>query len=111
MSAFVPRVTGRGGLILMCRVELGEIREEKEAAPALSGYKREGWRAWLTGGRGAYDSVKGVDHEEGGALRVPEYVVYRPEQAHLAYMFEVRTAKKVQTRGASSSSQVQNPQE
>merc|ERR1711971_203434 len=87
----LPRTTGRGGLIFMCWVELGEIREEKAAAKHLSGYDRKGWRAWLTGGRGAYDSVKGVEEEEGGALRVPEYVVYRTDQAHIAYLFEVMT--------------------
>eukprot|EP00440_Ansanella_granifera_P068671 gb/GFBE01074490.1/.p1 GENE.gb/GFBE01074490.1/~~gb/GFBE01074490.1/.p1 ORF type:complete len:451 (+),score=40.05 gb/GFBE01074490.1/:1-1353(+) len=88
-SSVLPRLTGRGGYVFMCWVELGRAREEKAARPDLSGYDRKGWWAWLTRGRGAYDSVIGVAEESGGALRVPEYIVYDPDQVRLAYMFEV----------------------
>jgi len=89
LSEVMPRLTGRGGMIYMCWVDLGTVREEKEARPELTGYSRTPWRAWLTGQRGAYDAVKGVEMERGGALRVPEYVVYDPNQISLAYLFEV----------------------
>lgn len=93
-SQLIPRVTGRGGLIFICWVDLGEMREEKEARTDLAGYDRGGWKAWFTGGRGAYDSVKAVEQEEGGAVRVPEYVVYRTDQVRLAYLVEVKTCEK-----------------
>jgi hypothetical protein len=94
VAQLIPKATGRGGLIFACWVDLGQMREEKEAAKHLDGYDRNSWKAWLTRGRGAYDSVKGVEEEEGGALRVPEYVVYRTDQVHLAYLFEVMTCNK-----------------
>jgi len=89
MADSLPRILGRGGYILMCWVDLGTRREEKEAKPELKGYNRRGWMAWLTGQRGAYDSVVGMTEEEGGALRVPEYIVYDTSQVRLAYLFEV----------------------
>eukprot|EP00931_Biecheleriopsis_adriatica_P102793 TRINITY_DN77722_c0_g1_i1.p1 TRINITY_DN77722_c0_g1~~TRINITY_DN77722_c0_g1_i1.p1 ORF type:complete len:456 (+),score=82.62 TRINITY_DN77722_c0_g1_i1:44-1411(+) len=93
MSITLPRLTGRGGFVFMCWVDLGKVREEKEARPQLSGYNRNGWWAWLTRQRGAYDSVVGVTEEDGGALRVPEYIVYEPGQVRLAYLFEVVKAE------------------
>jgi hypothetical protein len=88
--------TGRGGLILMCRVDLGAVREQKEADAGLTGHSLNPWyrRLWKRLRRqevGGYDSVVGITVEDGGALRVPEYVTYRPEkQIRLEYMFEVR---------------------
>jgi len=79
----------RGGLILMCSVDLGESRREARANTHLSGYDRKGWWAWLTGQYGAYDSVVGLEHRQGGALRVPEYVIYSPNNARIEYIFEV----------------------
>jgi len=80
----------RGGLILMCLVDLGEQRREARANVDLKGYDRNGWWAWLTLQHGAYDSVVGLDHMRGGALRVPEYVVYNPGNIRIEYIFEVR---------------------
>lgn len=88
LSKLLPKTTGRGGLIFMCSVDLGTTREERAADHSLSGYRR-GWRAWFSGYKGAYDSVTGVEMERGGALRVPEYVVYSTTQVRLAYLFEV----------------------
>jgi len=94
LSLLIPETLGQGGLILMCWVDLGTTREERVAAPSLTGYNHRGWYAWLTRGRGAYDSVVGVTEEGGGALRVPEYVIYNPDQAHITYMFEVMQCSK-----------------
>mmetsp|Transcript_9585 Transcript_9585/g.28851 ORF Transcript_9585/g.28851 Transcript_9585/m.28851 type:complete len:373 (-) Transcript_9585:237-1355(-) len=79
----------RGGLILQCLVDLGEQRQEANANIGLKGYDRNGWWAWLTLQHGAYDSVVGLDHMHGGALRVPEYVVYNPNNVRVEYIFEV----------------------
>ncbi|CAK0869158.1 unnamed protein product, partial [Prorocentrum cordatum] len=80
---------GRGGLILMCHVRLGNARPERAANASLSGYNRNSLWACLTFQTGAYDSVVGVEAEQGGALRVPEYVIYDPAQAALNYIVEV----------------------
>lgn len=103
MANALPRLTGKGGYILMCWVDLGKKRQEKEAKPELNGYNRRSWMNWLTGHRGAYDSVQGLTEEEGGALRVPEYIVYDPAQIRLAYLFEVH---KTDRSAASSSNQI-----
>jgi hypothetical protein len=79
----------RGGLILMCMVDLGEQRPQAQANPSLRGFDRKGFWAWLSSQRGAYDSVVGVEQEQGGVLRVPEYVVYNPQQARIDYIVEV----------------------
>lgn len=89
MANTLPRITGKGGYILMCWVDLGTTRQEKVAKPDLKGYNRKSWWNWITRQRGAYDSVTGLTEEEGGALRVPEYIVYDPKQVRLAYLFEV----------------------
>lgn len=81
--------SGRGGIILLCWVDLGEQRKEKAADHSIGGYNRNGWWAWLTNEHGAYDSVVGLTKEEGGALRVPEYIVYNPGNARVDYIFEV----------------------
>lgn len=100
LSKLVPKTTGRGGLILMCWVNLGVTREERTAAPGLTGYKQWGFWHWWQGGRGAYDSVVGVEEERGGALRMPEYVVYSPKQIRMAYLFETLQAEPRRRAGA-----------
>jgi len=79
----------RGGLIMMCLVDLGEPRVERQANVGLHGYNRASCWACLTCQSGAYDSVVGLSKEQGGVLRVPEYVVYDPRQARVDYIFEV----------------------
>jgi len=82
----------RGGLILMSLVDMGEQRrEEQQANVQLRGYNRQSLWACLTCQTGAYDSVVGLSEEQGGILRVPEYVVYNPRQARVDYIFEVST--------------------
>lgn len=103
MANALPRITGKGGYILMCWVDLGKKRQEKEAKPELKGYNRRSWMNWLTGHRGAYDSVQGLTEEEGGALRVPEYIVYDTAQIRLAYLFEVQ---KTDRSAASNSNNI-----
>mmetsp|Transcript_153391 Transcript_153391/g.471922 ORF Transcript_153391/g.471922 Transcript_153391/m.471922 type:complete len:84 (+) Transcript_153391:913-1164(+) len=73
----------------MCLVDLGEQRRESGANLGLRGYNRNGWWAWLTMQHGAYDSVVGLHHGEGGSLRVPEYVVYNPNNVRVEYIFDV----------------------
>lgn len=89
MSEQLPKLMGKGGFVFMCWVDLGQTREERDAKPELTGYDRSGWYAWLTGQRDAYDSVVGLTHEDGGALRVPEFIVYDKSKVRLAYLFEV----------------------
>jgi len=83
----------RGGLILMCLVDLGEQRRERQANTGLTGYDRSGWWAWLTREHGAYDSVVGLEKGRGGALRVPEYVIYDPCKARVDYILEVQKCR------------------
>jgi len=105
MADTLPRFLGRGGYILMCWVDLGTKRQEKEAKPQLKGYNRRGWMAWLTGQRGAYDSVVGMTEEEGGALRVPEYIVYDTKQVRPAYLFEVFKGDRTSASSNSNAAQ------
>mmetsp|Transcript_28763 Transcript_28763/g.52414 ORF Transcript_28763/g.52414 Transcript_28763/m.52414 type:complete len:460 (+) Transcript_28763:53-1432(+) len=90
LSTALPKATGRGGMIFLNWVELGKIRDEKVARTELTGYDRGNWKNWLRGDRHAYDSVRGVEEEQGGSVRVPEYVIYNPKQARISYIFEVR---------------------
>jgi len=98
LSKTLPSATGRGGCIIMSWVELGKIREERSARTDLDGSRKRGWRGWFSGDRHAYDSVRGVETEAGGSVRVPEYVIYNPKQARVAYIFEVKSVPV--TRGA-----------
>mmetsp|Transcript_26578 Transcript_26578/g.61032 ORF Transcript_26578/g.61032 Transcript_26578/m.61032 type:complete len:455 (-) Transcript_26578:49-1413(-) len=90
LSRALPRATGRGGMIFLNWVELGKIRDERVARTELTGYDRGNWRGWLMGDRYAYDSVRAVEEEQGGSVRVPEYVIYNPKQAQISHIFEVR---------------------
>eukprot|EP00913_Durusdinium_trenchii_P017689 g16628.t1 len=48
MANTLPRITGKGGYILMCWVDLGTTRQEKVAKPDLKGYNRKSWWNWIT---------------------------------------------------------------
>eukprot|EP00927_Polykrikos_kofoidii_P060495 TRINITY_DN55458_c0_g1_i1.p1 TRINITY_DN55458_c0_g1~~TRINITY_DN55458_c0_g1_i1.p1 ORF type:complete len:451 (+),score=69.65 TRINITY_DN55458_c0_g1_i1:81-1433(+) len=109
MSEVMPRLTGHGGLIFMCSVSLGKVREEKAAAPHLVGYRKT-LLAWFRGNRDAYDSVVGLTEESGGALRVPEYVIFKTNQVQLAYLFEVEHVKKSVPRPSVNPAQNQGGQ-
>eukprot|EP00929_Paragymnodinium_shiwhaense_P071104 TRINITY_DN36123_c0_g1_i1.p1 TRINITY_DN36123_c0_g1~~TRINITY_DN36123_c0_g1_i1.p1 ORF type:complete len:293 (+),score=17.18 TRINITY_DN36123_c0_g1_i1:304-1182(+) len=88
LSISMPKLMKRGGLIFLCWVDLGTQREQKGAQPGLAGYKKTWW-GWLRGHADEYDSVVGLPEEQGGALRAPEYVVYKPEQVKICYLCEV----------------------
>ncbi|CAK0869155.1 unnamed protein product, partial [Prorocentrum cordatum] len=79
---------GRGGLILMCHVRLGNARPERAANASLSGYNRNSLWACLTFQTGAYDSVVGVEAEQGGAPRAQPRPSLRlgaaDDQSHVA---------------------------
>jgi hypothetical protein len=82
------------GLILMCWVTLGKERRQQNADHGLTGYReKRGFSKFVAWARGsndvAYDSIVGETEEVGGALRVPEYVIYTKDRARVDYIFEV----------------------
>lgn len=80
----------KNGLILMCWVELGHSKNEKTARKSYTDAPRRTFTEWLTK-KPVYESVTGTTHEEGGSLRVPEYIIYKPAQAQVDYIFDVRS--------------------
>jgi len=84
----------RHGLMILSDVELGKSRPERSAAPQLgqNGTRdlRPSWFEWLFSGAETCDSVTAVAIEEGGSVRVPEYVIYSPEQAAPRYVLQFR---------------------
>lgn len=78
----------RDGLILLCWVELGRPKHEKEARNHLTTAPRRSLVEWVRGER-QYTSVVGDVMEAGGALRAPEYVIYDPANAEVDYICEV----------------------
>eukprot|EP00747_Dinoflagellata_sp_TGD_P101257 gnl/TRDRNA2_/TRDRNA2_168292_c0_seq2.p1 gnl/TRDRNA2_/TRDRNA2_168292_c0~~gnl/TRDRNA2_/TRDRNA2_168292_c0_seq2.p1 ORF type:complete len:417 (+),score=49.98 gnl/TRDRNA2_/TRDRNA2_168292_c0_seq2:26-1252(+) len=62
--------------LLVCDVALGQVKEMRTAAP---GFRPD-----------ACDSVVGTSFGQGGSLRLPEYVVYKPQQVLPKYLLRVR---------------------
>lgn len=93
---------GRGA-VLLCDVDLGNSRAETQATPKVSGTAdlQPGWIAWLFGAE-TYDSVTAVAAEEGGSVRVPEYVVYSPGQAVPRYVLQLHRVGAAVTHGGST---------
>jgi len=83
----------RPGVILYCWVELGNAKHAKGALPALSQPPSRSFWEWIRGTR-RYDSVVGDDQSVGGALRVPEYIVYNPARVEVDYILEVWSVLK-----------------
>jgi len=79
----------RNGVILMCWVELGRPSHQKAARNNLTRPPRRSFMQWVRG-EAKYTSVVGDTHDAGGALRVPEYIVYEPTKVQVDYVFEVR---------------------
>jgi hypothetical protein len=79
----------KNGLILMCRVNLGKSKHEKAARNDLERAPRRTFGQWLRG-EGRYESVVGDDKNSGGALRLPEFIVYDPGRIKIEYICEVR---------------------
>lgn len=77
------------GLILACWVELGRPCHQKSARTDLTRPPRRSFLEWVKG-KEKYSSVVGDDHEVGGSLRAPEYIIYDPSQAEVEYIFEVK---------------------
>jgi len=78
----------RAGVILLCWVELGKAKHAKAANASLTKPPRRTFFQWLKGDR-KYESVVGDDVTAGGALRVPEYIVYDPGRVEVDYVLEV----------------------
>jgi len=76
--------------MLVCHVALGAETEMPRAGVP----RRPGWWRALKERRSPFDplcdSVLGLAQDQGGTLRVPEYVVYRPAQALPRYLLELR---------------------
>jgi len=81
---FVP------GLMLVCNVELGHSRLTHGAWSSINPDRdlKRGWWGRIFG-RQDYDSITASDGPI-GCVRVPEFVVYRPEQAAPVYVLKVR---------------------
>jgi len=77
----------RNALILMCSVDLGRSKHEKAARNDLEQAPDRTFRQWLRGEE-RYTSVVGDDKTSGGALRLPEYVVYNTSRIQIEYICE-----------------------
>jgi len=80
--------------MLVCDVALGLEKEMRQAGMP----QRSGWWQAFRERRSPYtlqaDSVVGLSQDQGGALRVPEYVVYRSCQALPRFMLELRERRR-----------------
>jgi len=79
---------GCPGLMLACDVELGNTRVKRTAGCDPNRDLKRSWAAKLVGAR-SYDSLTAADGLL-GCVRVPEYVVYRPEQALPRYVLQLK---------------------
>jgi len=89
---YATRAFGGTGIVLLNRVELGAAKLKKRAGSSESGYQGN----LLRRARSAYHSVIGLTMDQGGELRVPEYIVYDPLQARVEYVLvfrQVRTGR------------------
>mmetsp|Transcript_102369 Transcript_102369/g.318901 ORF Transcript_102369/g.318901 Transcript_102369/m.318901 type:complete len:403 (-) Transcript_102369:38-1246(-) len=78
----------RNGLIMLCWVELGRQSHQKQARNELTRPPRRTFMQWLRSEE-RYTSVVGDDKDAGGALRVPEYIVYDTNKIAIQYICEV----------------------
>mmetsp|Transcript_80951 Transcript_80951/g.237983 ORF Transcript_80951/g.237983 Transcript_80951/m.237983 type:complete len:392 (-) Transcript_80951:132-1307(-) len=83
----------RKGLILMCWVELGRASHQKSACNNLTRPPRRSFMQWLKSEE-RYTSVVGDDKDAGGALRVPEFVIYDTDKVQVDYICEVECVPK-----------------
>eukprot|EP00929_Paragymnodinium_shiwhaense_P048711 TRINITY_DN24593_c0_g1_i1.p1 TRINITY_DN24593_c0_g1~~TRINITY_DN24593_c0_g1_i1.p1 ORF type:complete len:439 (+),score=37.54 TRINITY_DN24593_c0_g1_i1:77-1318(+) len=96
LHKYLPRVFHTPGIMFVCWVDLGKQKRKRWATgESAEGYKKTWW-SYLVFGTDEYDSVVGLSKEEGGTLRVPEYVVYKPEQVRICYLWEVLPDSKAQ---------------
>jgi len=79
----------RNGYILLCWVELGRQSHHKAASNGLTRPPRRTFMQWLRNEE-RYTSVVGDDQGAGGALRVPEYVIYDTCKVQIDYICEVK---------------------
>merc|ERR1712137_378877 len=84
---YANHIVGRGKLLLLNRVEMGQPKFMKRANNREVGYRSASGPRLLTEDglcsrpSDAYDSVVAVTTDKGGVVRVPEYVIYNPRQA------------------------------
>eukprot|EP00927_Polykrikos_kofoidii_P015817 TRINITY_DN17083_c0_g1_i1.p1 TRINITY_DN17083_c0_g1~~TRINITY_DN17083_c0_g1_i1.p1 ORF type:complete len:394 (-),score=42.92 TRINITY_DN17083_c0_g1_i1:60-1241(-) len=78
----------RSGVMLCCWVELGRTSPQGGAWPSLRAPPARSFWDWITG-ESEFQSVTGLTQEEGGSLRVPEYIIYDPAHVEVDYIFEV----------------------
>merc|ERR1712014_499219 len=73
-----------------CDVDLGNSRVSKQTASHVTGTRdlAPGWIDWIFGAEQA-DSITAATYEHGGSVRVPEYVIYSPQQTVPRYVFEI----------------------
>lgn len=93
-------IIGRGKLLLLCRVELGQPKFMKTADNLEEGFRTDHASNWFVPAMSgilrpsnAYDSVVAVTRNHGGAVRVPEYIIYNPRQATVEYILEVEETR------------------
>eukprot|EP00927_Polykrikos_kofoidii_P086702 TRINITY_DN9800_c0_g1_i2.p1 TRINITY_DN9800_c0_g1~~TRINITY_DN9800_c0_g1_i2.p1 ORF type:complete len:529 (+),score=53.38 TRINITY_DN9800_c0_g1_i2:83-1669(+) len=80
----------KSGFLLLSDVNLGQPKVAKQAMNHLSAdhLRPRSVVDWIFGNR-QFDSVVALSRGEGGAVNVPEYVVYRPSQVLPRYVLEV----------------------
>jgi len=82
--------TDHRGILLLNWVELGRQNHQKEANSNLTRPPHRSFMQWVKR-ENKYESVVGDDHHAGGALRVPEYIVYNAEKVEVDYIFEAKS--------------------
>jgi len=80
------------GIILLCWVELGRRSHQKAARSSFTRPPRRSFLEWIRQEE-RYTSVVGDDKDAGGALRVPEYVVYDIAKVQVDYICEVKSVR------------------
>jgi len=74
-------------LMLLSRVELGATKVKLKADTSETGHGPKSDQI--------YHSITALPRECGGALRVPEYIIYNPRQAQVEYILEFKEVARV----------------
>eukprot|EP00927_Polykrikos_kofoidii_P084568 TRINITY_DN8945_c0_g1_i4.p1 TRINITY_DN8945_c0_g1~~TRINITY_DN8945_c0_g1_i4.p1 ORF type:complete len:465 (-),score=38.28 TRINITY_DN8945_c0_g1_i4:532-1926(-) len=83
----------RPGIVLCCWVELGRSSPQGSASVSLTAPPRRSFWEWIKG-ESKFQSVTGLAKENGGSLRVPEYIIYDPAYVEVDYILEVSSIPK-----------------
>merc|ERR1712194_668780 len=68
------------GVVIMCLVDLGSVWKQRQAHPNLHEFIMNS---------SFYDSVEALSKDQGGSVRVPEFVVYDPSRIRIVCLLDV----------------------